>query len=228
MFGVYFVMDVMNGIVVHAVAGERKKYRAIAKSSLICKSSEVREVFYELRPARTYIADLDRIQGTGKNDERIREIAWETELILDGGFVTSSDVEEIDFPFIPVFGTETAHPSVLEYHPGSFVSIDMKEGKLISNHFPQSLNEILDLLNSYPLQGVILLQLERVGMEKGAVSPVLEHLLEKSSNPVYVGGGIRGIEDLLELKSMGCAGALVSTAVHKGKVDIEILRRGYI
>jgi len=228
MLEVYFVMDIMNGKVVHAVSGEREKYRQIDESSVICDSSGVIDVFKTIQPFNTYIADLDRIQGTGRNDEYVKRIAGETKLILDGGFETTEDVQEIDFPFTPVFGTETSHPSVLENHPGAFVSIDMKMGCVISRHFPESLDEILDLLNSYPLQGVILLQLEKVGTEGGFMSRALTRIMDKSSNPVYLGGGIRGMEDLIKLESIGCAGALVSTAVHRGKIDLEIIRRGYM
>lgn len=228
MLRVYFVMDVMGGEVVHAVAGEREKYRRVDESSIVCDSPEVVDVFRTIMPSNTYVADLDRIQGRGRNDEHIKKIAGETRLILDGGFERPEDLNEIDFPFTPVFGTETSHPSVLEYSPGAFVSIDMKMGRVISKHFPESPGKILDLLNSYSLQGVIFLQLEKVGTERGFMSPELEYILDKSSNPVYVGGGIRGMDDLISLESMGCAGVLVSTAVHRGKIDLNVIRRGYL
>ena len=41
---------------------------------------------------------------------------------------------------------------------------------------------------------------------------------------IFVGGGVRDIEDLVELKNLGVSGVLVATALHSGKISIEELK----
>ena len=45
---------------------------------------------------------------------------------------------------------------------------------------------------------------------------------------IFVGGGIRHLDDLREVSGIGCAGALVATALHEGRLtpaDVETARR---
>ncbi len=42
---------------------------------------------------------------------------------------------------------------------------------------------------------------------------------------VYVGGGVRDIKDLVELKNLGVSGVLVATALHSGKISIDELKQ---
>jgi phosphoribosylformimino-5-aminoimidazole carboxamide ribotide isomerase len=42
---------------------------------------------------------------------------------------------------------------------------------------------------------------------------------------VYVGGGVRDIKDLVELKELGVSGVLVATALHSGKISIKELKQ---
>lgn len=56
------VIDILNGVVVHGVRGEREKYEPI--KSVLCNSSdplEVANVFKELGFKSLYVADLDSI-----------------------------------------------------------------------------------------------------------------------------------------------------------------------
>ena len=46
---------------------------------------------------------------------------------------------------------------------------------------------------------------------------------------VYVGGGVRGIDDLVELQKLGVSGALIATALHTGKISMaELKQKGFI
>jgi phosphoribosylformimino-5-aminoimidazole carboxamide ribotide isomerase len=42
---------------------------------------------------------------------------------------------------------------------------------------------------------------------------------------LYVGGGVRDINDLVELRKLGVSGALVATALHTGKISIAQLKQ---
>jgi len=51
--------------------------------------------------------------------------------------------------------------------------------------------------------------------------PFLREVLRNIKVDVYVGGGVRDIKDLMELKDVGVCGVLVATALHSGKISLE-------
>ena len=90
-----FVMDLLNGMVVHANAkrGARAKYQPIHLYSSIVTTSEPMRVIEEIRPAAVYIADLNRLMGTGSNREILDELRHKYRamwMALDYGIKSSS------------------------------------------------------------------------------------------------------------------------------------------
>ncbi|NOY11727.1 MAG: hypothetical protein GXO67_06565 [Archaeoglobi archaeon] len=57
---------------------------------------------------------------------------------------------------------------------------------------------------------------------------VVERVLGLTNHDVLTGGGMRSIEDLERAKEMGLSGAIISTALHSGKIDVEVVRKGRI
>ncbi len=75
------VIDILDGKVVHAVKGERNKYRPV--KSILTKSPhplDVAKVFKEkLGLTKLYIADINSILEKGNNFRYIEEIKEKTE-----------------------------------------------------------------------------------------------------------------------------------------------------
>ena len=71
---------------------------------------------------------------------------------------------------------------------------------------------------------VIVLDLPRVGSGEGVNVDFLKRVIAEVGVDVYVGGGVRGVDDLLELKRLSVKGALVATALHSGKITVEELK----
>ncbi|KXA92424.1 hypothetical protein AKJ64_03230, partial [candidate division MSBL1 archaeon SCGC-AAA259E17] len=134
------VIDLFDGIVVHAVSGEREKYEPI--DSMLTDSAnpvDVASKFEKLGFKELYIADLNAILKEKKSNRGIIEkITTDTGLsvILDGGFEISNQIE----PYIEsgiekiVLATETlasfeeVKKTVEEYSLPVIGSIDMKGG----------------------------------------------------------------------------------------------------
>jgi phosphoribosylformimino-5-aminoimidazole carboxamide ribotide isomerase len=72
---------------------------------------------------------------------------------------------------------------------------------------------------------VIVLDLLRVGSDEGVNFEFLKKVIAEVGVDVYVGGGVRDIGDLVELKNLGASGALVASALHTGKITIEQLKQ---
>ena len=71
---------------------------------------------------------------------------------------------------------------------------------------------------------IILMTLGRVGSGAG---PDLERLTRlrhaAPSQRLFAAGGVRGPADLLQLRDLGVAGALVATALHQGHITADLL-----
>jgi len=223
-----FVMDIMNGIAVLAERGERQKYRPLAEKSLVVKKSNPIEILEEIKPRFLYVADLDRILGRGSNEATLKSLSEKVEeMMADCGFRSPKELK--NFSFTPVLGTETFDlRKIPEIEVDFYVSLDFKEEQFLdaSKSFG-SFKEAVNFLNSFSVKGLIVLNISRVGSGIPDFELLLE-VLNLSEHPVYLGGGVSGMEDLERLKSLGCNGVLLSTAVHRKAIPLELIRLGII
>lgn len=224
-------MDLLDGTVVHAVAGEREKYEPI--DSVLTDTSAPVSIAYEFEKLgfeELYIADLNAIQNKGENISSIDRLSSETEfdLLVDAGFKTSKEVK----PYLGkgiskiIFATETlqsfdeVEKVVDGYSVPVIGSVDMKEGEVIANQFERrvTLAESIREFEDFGVSEIILLNLKRVGGSGGPDKSLLQKAVGLSDVPVIVGGGIRNLTDLQELKKLGAGGALTATAIHNGSI----------
>ncbi len=222
-----FVLDILNGAVVHAVRGERSRYEPIAGYSKVISSSEPLDILHELRPQEVYIADLNLLTGKGENLAIIKEISGVAKTMADTGISKATDLDRLPASICPILGTETAPIRLMEelaLRRKIIVSLDMKNRKVLSREAllgAETPYHVLQRLNQLPLGGVILLELNRVGTSSGLDRIFLERAIAISEHPLILGGGVKDELDLLALEEMGFSGALVSTAVHNGSVPVK-------
>ena len=227
-----FVLDILNGAVVHALRGERRSYRPITEFSSIVSTSEPLGVLRELCPREVYVADLNQITGKGDNLAAIGEISRMARAMADIGISQLTNLDRLPPAVTPVLGTETASFSLIEEAAAelirrggrALVSIDMKKGRLLTDDpglAGQDPISLLKSLNRLDLEAVILLDLERVGASTGLDTVFLKAAAEASRHPLILGGGIKGEADLEALEDLGFAGALLATAVHNGRIPLS-------
>ena len=225
-----FVLDIFNGAVVHAVKGERSRYEAIEKYSKIVSTSDPLEILREIRPKEVYIADLNRLTGSGENLAVIDEISRVARTMADIGISNANDLDHLPSTVSPILGTETASLKLMEetaLQRNASVSIDMKNKKVLARDPDLAAKaplQVLRRLNGLSLEAVILLELDRVGTSAGPDREFLAKAVSVSEHPLILGGGVKGVEDLQILADLGLSGALVATAVHNGTIPAEMLR----
>ena len=233
------VIDVLNGIAVHALRGQRKQYHQL--SSNLCKSADPLDIaltFAFLGFKSLYMADLDAILGKEANLSLYQQIATKTdlELMVDAGIADISKAKKVLKTGVTkiIIGSETLHSlGFLNQVVKAFgedkiiVSIDMKGEKILSiSETIKSMDSIsfAQKLAQIGISQIILLDLGRVGTEHGINSVLLENLLEKTTLEVFVGGGIKGIQELEELRILGVSGALIATVLYNGKLQVDELK----
>jgi phosphoribosylformimino-5-aminoimidazole carboxamide ribotide isomerase len=225
------VIDLMGGLVVHARAGERDRYRPLERSVLTDSPDPVAVIrgLLALHPFRTlYIADLDAIRKKGDHKLLIRELRLafpDLRFWVDAGFAGACACRRFLGANLGdlVLGSESQGDlellDLLRGEPGLVLSLDfMGDGPL----GPAALFEAPE---AWP-ERVIVMTLSRVGLGGG---PDLERLRATGERApakrVYAAGGVRGVEDLVALRELGCAGVLVASALHDGRLGREELAR---
>ncbi|MFZ3148283.1 MAG: HisA/HisF-related TIM barrel protein [Methanothrix sp.] len=225
-----FVLDILNGAVVHAVRGERSRYEPIAGFSKIVSTSEPLGILQEIRPREVYVADLNLLTGRGDNLAAIKNISDRTKAMADTGISRAGDLDRLPASVSPVLGTETSSLQLIKeaaIERRIVVSIDMMKRKVLASDpelAGQTPLQLLQKLNGLKLESVILLELDKVGTSAGLDKQFLEAAAEASKHPLILGGGVEGEEDLKTLEEMGFSGALLATALHNGRIPVERVR----
>jgi phosphoribosylformimino-5-aminoimidazole carboxamide ribotide isomerase len=218
------VIDLMGGLVVHARAGERDRYRPL-EGSVVSASPEPLAVvrgLLALHPFRTlYIADLDAILKTGDHKPLVREIAAAfpgLRLWVDAGFSAGCGCRRFLAAGLGdlVLGSESQADldllRELKDEPRLVLSLDYQGPS------PVGPGELFETPELWP-ERVIVMTLARVGSGGG---PDLERLdavrAFAPGRKVYAAGGVRGAADLEALRGIGCAGVLVASALHDGRL----------
>ena len=224
------VLDLKDGVAVHAVRGERERYRPV-RSVLTGEDGDpvalVRAFRAELGIEEVYVADLDAITGAGSNRAVIAALAGEADLLIDAGVSEPEQARELRAFGRVIVGTETLDRP-LDQLGDVVLSIDLRERRLLSRDpglAGRSAPDALARLHHPGLRDVIVLDLARVGSGGGAdVELIAELHAAFPGLHLLAGGGVRDAADLRALADAGAAGALVATALHSGVIGARELR----
>jgi len=232
------VIDVLNGVVVHAVRGMREKYRPL--ESALCRSAnplDVASTFRSLGFRELYVADLDAILGGPPSLSLWRQLSRTTGLVtmVDAGSASLREADALLTTGVSrvVIGTETlAYPNFLREAIDRFgsdrirLSLDMRNGRLLTRSDKLEGSDPISVYKLFRSMGVtsfIVLDLARVGSLEGFDAQLLEALIKTNHGEFFVGGGIRDLSDLKKLENIGVQGALIATSLHSGVLTIQQL-----
>jgi phosphoribosylformimino-5-aminoimidazole carboxamide ribotide isomerase len=214
-------MDLKGGVVVHGKRGDRATYRPLTWG--ISPSADPEEYLMAMQPRFLYIADLDRIAGTGSHDALIASCARMVERCYVDRGCRSADDLLAGAHIVNVVGTETAGD--LSLYRGGMLSIDVRDGLVIPGKRKPA--DVLALAADLPFDCCVVLNISAVGTEEGLSSSVLGDVRRAYRKKLFYGGGIRDTGDLDRLASAGFDGVIVATAVHTKAIPHECIRRGY-
>ncbi|WP_332450545.1 HisA/HisF-related TIM barrel protein [Methanoculleus sp.] len=217
-------VDLADGLVVHGKSGDRAGYRPLTWG--IAPSAEPEAYLSALAPRYLYIADLESIQGRTPQDDLVRRCAARVErCYLDRGTRSPAGCTAVR-GVIPVVGTETAATTIkdLAAYRAGYLSIDVKGGRVLPWGIRPA--EMLSRASGFSFEGCIILNISTVGTEQGLVAEDLEEMRACYPGRLLYGGGVAGADDIHLLADAGFEGAIVATAVHRGTVPLEWVRRG--
>ncbi|HDS46005.1 MAG TPA: hypothetical protein ENN68_07975 [Methanomicrobia archaeon] len=233
-FRLVFVLDLLDGQVVHALRGQRDRYRPINCFSSLVPSSDPFQILQALKPRELYIADLNRLTGRGNNRTVVKALRTSApHLMLDYGLHALTELQELSVAALAdtfVLGTETASLDFIAAAASSeipvTVSVDISNNTVLTRdkQLQAAPLDVIKMLNDHALEELIVLNLDRVGARSGIDRAFLEAVVAVSDHAVLCGGGVRRSEDLEALREIGIEGALVATAVHDGSLPVAALQ----
>jgi phosphoribosylformimino-5-aminoimidazole carboxamide ribotide isomerase len=226
------VLDLKGGVAVHAVRGERRRYRPV--ESVLSASPDpvalARAFRSRLGLAELYVADLDAITEGRSPHPVLAALAAEARVMVDAGVSDPEDARRLLAWGVSavVIGSETlAAANAIEALGGTgggrlVFSLDTREGAVISPDAALAATAPLDVLARLARAGwreTIVLDLARVGAGTGPDLALLDAARGRCPGlDLLVGGGVRDPDDLRALRELGVAGALIGTALHQGRI----------
>jgi phosphoribosylformimino-5-aminoimidazole carboxamide ribotide isomerase len=232
------VIDLKGGVAVHAVHGERERYRPVRSplgdgSDAVGLARAVRDRF---GLDELYVADLDAITGGTGSADVVAALAQEASVMVDAGAAEATAIAQLLELGVArvVIGTETLPGEQAFRHLRSdlpdaplVLSLDLRGGALISPDPTLSGMGAADALAALADAGareVIVLDLLRVGSGQGPDVTLIGELHARFPDlELLAGGGVRDAADLGALADAGAAGALVATALHSGTIAADEL-----
>ncbi|MHA1376814.1 MAG: HisA/HisF-related TIM barrel protein [Candidatus Helarchaeota archaeon] len=231
------VLDILQKNVVHGKKGERNKYIPI--ESVICSNAEPLNVAMAFKNQfnfnEIYVADLDSIINGKKEFDYVNEIFKKTrmKIIIDAG-ISTPEAAALLFKkraAVVIIATETLNSFnqlkeiVEKFGPEKIItSIDLYEGKImakgegIKNLTPV---EVAIKISKMGIVESIILELTRVGSNKGVALSNIQNIQRKTNLKIITGGGVKSAKDLLELEKLDLSGLLIATAFHNGSIKPE-------
>jgi phosphoribosylformimino-5-aminoimidazole carboxamide ribotide isomerase len=211
--------------------------------STLTRSSQILDVAHALAEAvgsmHLYLADLDAIAGKPPAVQHFRLLAERGfELWVDAGICCAADARPLVDAGVHqvVAGLETlanleelARLQKVVIPDRVVFSLDLRAGSPLGRS-AELLREPLDLVAAARERGVrrmILLDIARVGMGRGIGTESLCREI-KGRWPeleLFVGGGVRGVDDICCAARAGASGVLVASALHNGRVTPADVRQ---
>lgn len=240
------VIDIRQGIAVHGVRGDRDRYGPV--QSCLAPSADPLVLLERLHAAlgctEVYVADLDALEETGENLALVAALVNHVggvHLLVDAGVRSAADARRLLDIGVGrvVLASETSTGPHQIAEIGRAVgfehvvcSLDLRQRSVVwgtAASSIQSADAALASLSTSGIRSVILLEMDRIGAETGVDSHFLAPLIQRHQGiEILAGGGVQDIRDLLILRDIGAAGALVATALHRGTIsreDLAVLSR---
>jgi phosphoribosylformimino-5-aminoimidazole carboxamide ribotide isomerase len=229
-------IDIIEGNCVRLTKGDYSTKKIYNENPL-----EVAKEFEDNGIEYVHLVDLDGAKSKRIiNHKTLELIASQTNLKIDfGGGLKSNDDLRIAFESgaNQVTGgsvavkNPTLFKSWIEEYGGEKIILgaDFLDRKIATNGWVQSSGlDVLLFIQAREKEGVksvICTDISKDGMLMGPSIELYNDLISKTKMNLIASGGVSCIQDLLDLKEIGCEGAIVGKAIYEGKVTLKELRK---
>lgn len=227
---VFPAVDILDGRCVQLVQG-RKESATVFGHPLDCAHRWLSEGADAL-----HVVNLDGAFGqAGKNAAVIRELIIETgvEIQLGGGIRSFEDAVswlDIGVERVIIGTLATRKPDILTQLSGSVGSehimagVDARGSAVTVEGWQETAGDYIEWAGIFEDKGagsLLYTNVDVEGLQQGVDFSPVRRLLEHTSLPVTVAGGISSVGDVAGLKAMGAYGVVLGSALYSGKLRLE-------
>ncbi len=230
-------IDLIDGKCVRLTQGDYAQKKVYNENPL-----EVSKQFEDIGITRLHLVDLDGAKkGEVVNYKVLEKIASKTKLEIDfgGGIKTNEAIsivfesgaslatigsvavknKELFFSWIKKYGTDKI-----------LLGADVNKEKIaISGWLEKTDINIFDFINENVEMGIKTIfctDISKDGLLQGASVDLYKKILRQFSTlNLIASGGVASINDLDELKAIGCSGAIVGKAIYENKISMNDLKK---
>jgi phosphoribosylformimino-5-aminoimidazole carboxamide ribotide isomerase len=223
-------VDIMGGQVVRLVKGD-----AANKIVYGNDPSEMAKKWEAAGADIIHVVDLDAAFDTGNNKDVIAKLVSSVSVPVQvaGGIRTADAAKDaLENAARAVIGTMAykdpdAVRKLVKKYPGRIViSIDQSGGKVMVKGWKESTGvSIKDAIVQFVGMGVedfLLTSIDRDGTLTGPdVETLAQAVAIDGRARIIASGGISGVDDIVRVRSAGCAAVILGKAMYDGKIDVE-------
>lgn len=228
-------IDIIDGKCVRLSKGDYDTKKIYNENPL-----EVAKEFESFGVQYLHLVDLDGAKSKHIVNQKVLEtIAKETSLEIDfgGGLKTLEDIEiafnsgarQITMGSIAVQDPDFCFNLIEKYGPDKMIlGADCENRKIkTSGWLEESQLDVIDFILKYKNKGiknVICTDISKDGMLQGASDGLYREIVEKTAVQLIASGGISCIEDVEQMKNMGCSGTIIGKAIYEGRISLQQLQ----
>lgn len=200
---------------------------------------EVAKQFEDAGIQYLHLVDLDGAKShTIVNHKILESIASQTSLKIDfgGGLKSNEDLKiafesgasQITGGSIAVKNPEVFQQWITTYGSHKVIlGADCKNRKIATQGWLESSTlDVINFIENYKekgIQHVICTDIDKDGMLQGPSFELYKEIIIKTQVELIASGGISNIEDLRQLKALGCEGAILGKAIYEGAISLKEL-----
>lgn len=229
-------IDILNGKCVRLIKGDYATQKIYNENPL-----EVAKEFEDNGLQYLHLVDLDGARSNQIiNHNVLVEIASKTSLKIDfgGGIKNRSDLEiafnngasQVTVGSVAANDPVTFLDWLNTFGPDKIIlGADCNNRKITSMGWQQdSTTDILEFIKYYEIQGVrnvICTDVSKDGMLQGPSIELYTEILSNANLNLIASGGVSCIQDVKDLKKLGCEGAIIGKAIYEGRIPINELSK---
>ncbi len=228
-------IDIIDGKCVRLTQGDYDQKTIYHESPL-----EVAKEFEEAGLQRLHLVDLDGAKaGAVQNWKVLETIAKKTFLQIDfgGGIKTEADLQKVfdaGANFATIGSLAVKNPEIFsnwlqKYGPEKFLLGADVKGEMIavSGWLETSEELVYDFIQQYLDKGIHQLfctDISKDGKLEGPSISLYKEIIRKFPSLYFIAsGGVANVDDLYQLKEIGCKGVIVGKAIYEGRITLQEL-----
>ena len=229
-------IDIIDGKCVRLTKGDYSTKKIYNENPLeVAKEFEANGIQY------LHVVDLDGAKSNNIVNHKILEsIATKTSLQIDfGGGIKTNEAVQLAFDCgakqitggsIAVSNPEIFSGWISKYGADKIIlGADCNNRKIATNGWlKESGIDVIDFIDSYQKKGirnVICTDISKDGMLQGASNELYREIMKATGISLIASGGVSCMNDLYQLKEIGCEGVILGKAIYEGNITLKELQQ---